>query len=93
MRESVIETCSLSYDLLNNLFNDEICVLVVRQYASNKVCNKLTKFFTKLGVEKYTHEMRQDDKIELQYYGVDRYGYPLNSTWFRSLTGKAKPIF
>lgn len=81
MKESIVETDSLSYDLLKKLFNDDVCVLIVRQYTSHKVCDKLTRFFTTVATEKYTHEIHKGNKIELNYYGVDRYGYPLNSTY------------
>ncbi|MGA8163503.1 MAG: 2OG-Fe(II) oxygenase [Waddliaceae bacterium] len=81
MKQSYLEVKNLSFDSLQKIFRDEICVLVVRGYASNKVCEKLHNFLVTQKLSEYTHENRDQDKIELIYFGVNRYGFPLNNTY------------
>ena len=81
MNGRVVETDKLSFDLLNDLFQDKICILLIRGYASREVCKNLNVFFVTYGKDEYTHEIRTNSQTELLYYGVDRYGYPLNSTY------------
>lgn len=81
MKPNYLEVDSLTLDSLQKIFNDEICVLVVRGFASNEVSQKLHTFLVTQKVSEYTHEIRDKDKIELLYFGVNRYGFPLNNTY------------
>ncbi|CAL1274079.1 unnamed protein product [Larinioides sclopetarius] len=77
----VIEATELTADVLKELFDDKICVLWVRKYVPKEVCEKLDAFLQEKGSEPYTHEIRKGGKVDLQYFGVNRYGFPLNSTY------------
>ncbi|GBN44549.1 hypothetical protein AVEN_123923-1 [Araneus ventricosus] len=77
----VIETTELTADILKDLFDDKICVLCVRNYVPREVCEKLDIFLQEKGSEPYTHEIRKDGKVDLEYFGVNRYGFPLNSIY------------
>ncbi|KAF8788484.1 hypothetical protein HNY73_006519 [Argiope bruennichi] len=77
----VIETTELTADVLRDLFEDKICVLCIRNYVPKVVCEKLDAFLQEKGSEPYTHEIRKDGKVDLQYFGVNRYGFPLNSIY------------
>ncbi|CAL1274078.1 unnamed protein product [Larinioides sclopetarius] len=83
----VIEATELTADALKELFDDKICVLWVRNYVPKEVCEKLDAFLQEKGSEPYTHEIRKGGKVDLQYFGVNRYGCPLNSI-YTDATGK-----
>ncbi len=72
---------NLNYENLNDIFNDKICVLWVKNYASPQVCDQLHTMLMKQTLHHYDHEVRMGDKLELFYYGVNRFGYSLNSTY------------
>ena len=68
-------------DLLS-LIAGEICVLVVKDFAAVSVCEKLVSFLMSYNkIEKYTHEVYDEEKIKHLYFGVDRIGQPFNSTF------------
>jgi hypothetical protein len=88
MESGIVEAEELSAELLKEFFDDKICVLIIKEYAEPGVCKNLDNFFTYSNrIEQYTHEIRENSTIQLLYYGVDRYGYPLNST-YTDPTGK-----
>lgn len=67
---------------LSSLIADEICVLVVKGFADVALCEKLVRFLNSYdGVEEYTHEVYEDEKVKHLYLGVDRIGCPFNSTF------------
>ncbi|GIX97154.1 fe2OG dioxygenase domain-containing protein [Caerostris extrusa] len=80
-RNLVLETEELTADALADLFNDKICVLCVKNYIPDFVSEKLDAFLREKGSDPYTHEIRKNGKVDLQYFGVNRYGYPLNSIY------------
>jgi hypothetical protein len=67
---------------LQSLFKDEICVLHIPNFITREVTGKLNRFLQEKGSDQYTHEVRnKDGSTELQYFGVNRFGRPLNSTY------------
>ncbi|GFR27639.1 fe2OG dioxygenase domain-containing protein [Trichonephila clavata] len=77
----VLEAEELTADVLHDLFNDNICVLRIKSYVPQTVCQKLDSFLREKGSDPYTHEIRKNGKVDLLYFGVNRYGYPLNSIY------------
>ncbi|KAG8172596.1 hypothetical protein JTE90_016611 [Oedothorax gibbosus] len=80
--KSVLVSDELTAKDLQSLFEDQICVLHIRNFIPQEVTGKLNNFLQEKGSEEYTHEVRnKDGSTELQYFGVNRFGRPLNSTY------------
>lgn len=64
------------------LANDELLLLVVEDFYPREACRNLSaKILGNCSVERYTHEIVVDGKLEQQYFGVDRLGQPFNATY------------
>ena len=81
MESSYIEEEKLTFECLQKIFQDEVSVLIVRGFGSSEVCERLHKFLVSQKVSEYTHEIRNKEKLEMSYFGVNRYGFPLNNTY------------
>ncbi len=80
-REVIFATKINSVDL-NELFNDRAMALVVKNYFLPTNLHEMNeKIASSSIIEKYTHEVNVGSKSELKYYGVDRIGLALNSTY------------
>lgn len=71
---------------------NESCVLVVREYASQSICKRLDEFLQQSPASEYTHEVRTEEGLKQYYYGVNRFGTPLNST-YGDHTGEKRAVY
>ena len=64
------------------LANDDLLLLVVEDFYEVDACRRFSeRIVDHEHVERYTHEIVVDGKLEQQYFGVDRLGQPFNSTY------------
>jgi len=78
----VVYTDALSETLLKQLFSHQICVICIRDYISKNVCSKIhERLVFDPQVNNYTHDIETKNQIKEVYYGVKRFGYPLNQIY------------
>jgi hypothetical protein len=64
------------------LANDDLLLLIVEEFYPVDACRRFSeKILGSSSVERYTHEIVVDGKLEQQYFGVDRLGQPFNATY------------
>jgi hypothetical protein len=82
VKSNVLTVNQLSEDALKKLFNNEICILRIKAFCENSVCDKLaTWFISSEELTEYPYIMQQEGGVKSFYYGVDRVGVPYNSTY------------
>ena len=64
------------------LAKDDLLLLIVEDFYPVDACRHFSeKILASNSVERYTHEIVIDGKLEQQYFGVDRLGQPFNATY------------
>ncbi len=84
MNNLVFETSSLESKALEALFNDEIYVLVVRNYVRGELSRKYGEIiFSSDELEKYYYEVSDSGERKSLFLGVSRYGVSFSTTFGR----------
>jgi hypothetical protein len=78
----VLRANQLSSNYLDRLFNDEILLLIIENFYQSEYCRRFAaRILDSPEIEKYTHEVVEDSVLVQKYFGVDRLGFPFNSTY------------
>lgn len=78
----VLRAARLSPDVIDALINDECVAAVIGGYYPATLCERIRDNVARCrSVERYTHELHEEDGIRHEYFGVDRIGTPFNSTY------------
>jgi hypothetical protein len=80
--KKIITTDYLNEQDLTKLFNDEICIIQVKQFCESVLCDRLSIWFKSSDrLAEYPYVMKRQDSVKTIYFGVDRVGIPYNSTY------------
>jgi hypothetical protein len=90
LQARVKRTRKLSGSDVMALANDQLLLLVVEDFYPADACKRFAqKIMDSECVERYTHELVVNGKLEQQYFGVDRLGQPFNATYGASADSQA----
>ena len=83
MKSTFIQTENkITTESIEKLINDKEVALVIKNFCSHDTCEKLTdKILKSQNIQKYTHEVNENNEIKHKYYGVNRVGTPFNMTY------------
>lgn len=76
---------TLNNESIQRLVNDDIMLLVVKNYYPKSLAQKIASALIRSdSLERYTHELSVGDELRQEYLGVDRVGVPFNLIYDKS---------